>query len=90
MGNWLFNQGCWYVEKPISSFFSKELQTRDCILCWKKVKDLFIYVKCDTCKKVLHQSCACKYIEKQLDSAVCPNCQNPGLYYYNYDTFRKL
>jgi hypothetical protein len=99
MGNWLgkkpisiwfFNKNSWYAEKPIDSFFSKELKTRDCIICWKKVKDLFIYVKCDLCKKVLHNTCAYTYIETHLDSIVCPHCNKAGLYYYNYDTFRKI
>lgn len=89
---WIFTQtfGNWYVEKPINRFFQKELKTRDCILCWNRVMDLFIYVKCDMCKKVIHHNCAYNYIESQPEPIVCPHCDSNGLYYFNYDTFRKL
>jgi len=79
---------CIYYNTPYNNHNNKE-----CLICWKNIKNSNHYVKCKKCKIHLHHKCITSFNlqqNKQINN-ICPHCQELNvLYLYLKDEYKIL
>ena len=69
---------------------SKISLEKDCLICWEKIENKNIFVKCNKCRICLHSDCAFSYFI-QISMTKCPHCQQENcLFYYHFENCNLL